>query len=355
MFSQASKLRQYAEGRRDFTMRGAPPVIRRLLLCACAAVGFAAMVAVLHRAVPLPVAEVTPKLKYLEAHRRDFDTVFIGSSRIYHGVSPKVFDAAMAAAGKPTRSFNLAVAGLMPPESLYMTRTMLAMRPPRLRTVFLEVASAEPIPDMNNLTERDIYTQDASSLIHGLKRAQLDLRVTPQEFRWQQVSDDLSYSVLTFAQNELNVGRLASASDLAVDPEKYGPLTLGPDRDGYVPARNPLSKRSRRKLEMELESIRKGIAKERPKDDLNEEDYAHTRDLLEAHGVELILVTAPVALRDYHARVDLPPGVRFLAFDDPDRHPELFEPEHRSDSDHLNNSGARIFSQELADSYLTQK
>ena len=91
------------------------------------------MAGVLHRVTPLKVPEVTPKLDYLEGHIGDFDTVFIGSSRIYHGVSPKVFDATTGAAGRGTHSFNLAVNDMLPPESLRMLGTLLEMRPPRLR------------------------------------------------------------------------------------------------------------------------------------------------------------------------------------------------------------------------------
>ncbi len=66
------------------------------------------MAALLHSALPLRVAEVTPKLRYLETHRADFDTVFIGSSRIYHGVSPGVFDAATAGPPAPSISASMA-------------------------------------------------------------------------------------------------------------------------------------------------------------------------------------------------------------------------------------------------------
>ena len=343
------------EGKPDGAMRGGSRVIRRLILCACAAGGFAAMAAVLHQALPLQVAEVTPKLNYLAAHRADFDTVFIGSSRIYHGVSPKAFDAAMAAAGRPTRSFNLGIDGLMPPESLRMTRRILAMQPPRLRTIFLEVASAQHVPDLNQLTVRDVYSQDTESVIHGLKQALLDFQSTPREARWQRASGDVSRSIVIFARNELNIGRLAPEPDATEEPQHFGTMMLGPDADGYIPALNTVSKASRLKIETQMDLIRKGMAKERPRDEANEDGYANIRDLLKTHGVELILITAPVLLRDYHARVDAPPGARLLAFDEPARLPDLYEPGHRSDSDHLNYLGARLFSKDLADSYLSAK
>jgi hypothetical protein len=328
------------------------PLVRRLFLCACAAAGFAGMAALLHRALPPPhVPEVTPKLDFLAAHRGDFDTVFIGSSRIYHGISPKAFDAATAAAGKPTHSFNLAINGMMPPESLHMLRTFLAMRPGRLRTVFLEVASAEPNADTTNLTIRDIYAQDSASLLYGCKRALLDLRTAPKD-RWQRAWDDLSASAVTFAQNELNIGRLDLTADLTKIPDRLGGVMLGPDTDGYLPVHAPIVGDARVAFEKNLDAIRSGKVPARPADPLNIEEYARTRDLLAARGVELVLVVTPLTLKDYHPWVDAPPGPRLLKFDDPGRYPELYLPEHRHDSEHLNDAGAQIFSRELAEAYL---
>jgi hypothetical protein len=337
-------------------MRPMPPLIRwpsRLILCVCAAGGFVTTAALLHHALPLQVAEVTPKLDYLKSHPADFDTVFIGSSRIYHGVSPRAFDAAMAAAGRPTHSFNLAVDGMMPPESLQMARTMLAMPLPHLRTVFLEVASAQPLPDANNLTARDIYAQDPRSLLYGFNRALQDFRTLPQDTRWQRLSDDIAIATVTFTRNELSMGRLVFAADSVEPPKRLGSAMLGPDSDGFVPERAVLSGPSRAKLARELETILTGTVQDRPQDPLNEESYAAIRDLLTERRIELILITAPVALRDFHARVDAPPGTRLLAFDEPGRYRDLYTPDHRADSDHLNYDGARIFSKYLALSYLT--
>ncbi len=167
-------------------MRDMPPLVRRLFLCAIAMGGFATMAALLHRVAPLRVPEVTPKLDYLKAHLGEYDTVFIGSSRIYHGVSPRAFDAVMAAAGRPARAFNLAIDGMMPPESLHMARTLLAMRPPRLSRLFIEVSSSREIPELSTLTVRDVYWQDLGTFEHWLQRAPVDYSTLKGKYRWPE-------------------------------------------------------------------------------------------------------------------------------------------------------------------------
>jgi hypothetical protein len=329
-------------------------MLRSLFLCLCAAVGFAGTASLIHRLAPLKVPEVTPKLAYLQAHLGDFDTLFIGSSRVYHGVSPRIFDAATAAAGKPTHSFNLGTNGMFPPESLHIARTILAMRPPRLRRIFLEVASAHGLPDAARPTIRQVYWQDFDALLYAIRRARLDYPVTERKYRlhkaWQEVSD----AATLFARNQLNIGRFIPDPDaLPNQAYKTTDLVLGPDRDGFFPAPNVMTGVERHQFAIALASMRDGTAKPHPGDSLNRQDYLRIRDLIAGSGIELILLITPSTTRDYHAALNAPSGPRLLAFDDPVHYPEFYLPERRFDYDHLNDVGATIFSQELAKAYVT--
>lgn len=337
-------------------MRSMFRFLHRLLLCLCTAAGFAGMAALLHRLAPLHVPEVTPKLDYLKAHLGDFDTVFIGSSRIYHGVSPRIFDATMSTSGSATHSFNLAINGMMPPESLQMARTLIALHPPNLRRLFLEVSSTRDVPELKTLTVRDIYWQDIEALKYGIRRAPLDYRKLQGKYKWPKAWDDVTISALLFARNQFNIGRLIPTPDFATVPqERMGDSTLGPDRDGFLPELHPLTPPQRAKLEKGIQDVLNGTAKSRPRDPLNTAGYISIRNLLEKHGIQLVLITAPVTTRDFNAKQDAPAGEKVLAFDDPARFPELFTPEHRFDYDHLNGDGALIFSKELAAAYLAGK
>jgi hypothetical protein len=321
---------------------------RRLFLCACALAGLAGGAALLHQALPYRVPEVTQKLDYLKAHEADIDTVFIGSSRIYHGVSPRTFDATMSAAGQPTRSFNLAVNALLPPESIWMARTLAAMRPPHLRRVFLEMADARDIPDADHPTIRDVYWQDPAALAYALRRARLDFGASLSK-SW----DDISRETSLFAVNELNIGWLIPSHRFDIIPGRREPV-LGPDGDGFLPILHPLLDAGRAKLAEGIGILRQRVP-DRPADPLNEYEYARIQRLLQRRGVELILVMTPVSDRDYNSWQDAPSRARLLAFDNPDRYPEFYEPAHRFDSDHLNAEGAEIFSRELAQAYLARK
>ena len=45
------------------------------------------------------VENVSPKLRFFAAHKNEFDTLFIGTSRIQHHISPQLFDSLTAQAG----------------------------------------------------------------------------------------------------------------------------------------------------------------------------------------------------------------------------------------------------------------
>ena len=59
--------------------------------------------AILYRVDPFrEVSMVREKWDHWEKHKDEYDTVFIGTSRTYRGISPADFDEVTAAAGMPT-------------------------------------------------------------------------------------------------------------------------------------------------------------------------------------------------------------------------------------------------------------
>ncbi len=82
---------------------------------------------------------IAGQCRFFRERKDEYDTIFIGSSRIKYQVDPKLFDAETARLGAPTHSLNLAFPGMWPPESYYYLRQFLAARPKHLRWVVIEV------------------------------------------------------------------------------------------------------------------------------------------------------------------------------------------------------------------------
>src|SRR6188474_2428492 len=80
--------------------------------------------------LPFPeIGGVSRNLRFFQRHGNDFDTLFVGSSRIHHQISPAIFDRAMREAGFTTRSFNFGVNAMFPPEDSYFVERLLATKP----------------------------------------------------------------------------------------------------------------------------------------------------------------------------------------------------------------------------------
>jgi len=80
-----------------------------------------------------------PKFQWFDEHRDDFEIVFVGSSRIAHGISPKLFDETAGEHGHQWRSFNLGRDKMKQDECLALARHEAALRPRKLQYLFLEL------------------------------------------------------------------------------------------------------------------------------------------------------------------------------------------------------------------------
>src|SRR6185369_9557893 len=146
---------------------------------------FAALVgsgALLSEIQPL-VPEAREKYAWLAGHADDYDTLFLGSSRVYRGIIPAVFDKLTAAAGVPTHSFNLGIDGMKPPEDAYVLERVLALRPKRLRWVFIETGDVRQNVIRGGVGDvRSVHWHDTRRTILVLKAL---LAPTDRTLRWK--------------------------------------------------------------------------------------------------------------------------------------------------------------------------
>ncbi|SRR5581483_3274763 len=318
--------------------------IRVLLNCIVALAAFVATCAAIRRAVPMEVEEVTPKLAFFSARKDQFDTVFIGSSRVYHGVSPKIFDETTRAANRATHSFNLAVNGMMPPESVMMAWRVVQMRPKNLRRIFFEISDPRTV-SMTKATKRDTYWHDLNALIFAARK-----------FRHDFKSDrgaafaELSTHMQLFARNRANLGRSTEIQEQwnGTATTKNSPKMLGPDMDGFLPEPHPMAEKDRVRLVNALDKMRTGDVPKREVNDVNHDALTRLGDGLARRGIAIVFFITPTTTRDYNAKIDAPVGAPVLAFDDPQEFPDFYRTDHRFDYDHLNPRGAEEFSRLLA-------
>lgn len=295
------------------------------------------------------------KTEWFRDHGEAFDVAFVGSSRTARQLSPSVFDAEMAAAGRPLRSFNLGFPGMRPPEDTVVIERALSRRRAPLALLVVECNPVRlGIPPEDEGTARAVHWHDAARMAVLWRRAfarhvaepggRLDPGVVAGHLA------ELPAHARHFAWNAARLGRGADLlRDLLAAPalRSAGPR-LGPRGDGYAPppAGRSLAGAKAEAWARSVDEARRRRERRHLADFESQAELARKRALAERHGARLFLVAPPVS-----GRVFVPgPGVEdaFLDFADPDAYPELFAPEHRRDVGHLNAAGAELYSRLLA-------
>ncbi len=314
--------------------------------------------AAIHSSLPVPeISEVREKLDFLQAHIDEYDTLFLGTSRVYHGIMPEVFDEANRRAGAHSRSFNAGVDGMHPPEDLYFFEQIAKMRPRRLRRVFIEVNAIQiHVRDANRGTDRMIYWHDLARLAWILRET---FDIEPAK-HWRATfgryasaaAEALPTHIDCFLQNMSNIGRGAGSRWFLAGRGggRSRSAELGGRGDGYFEMpRSEMTPSERANYAMRTRNLlshpRESEYGSAPSQKLLRQFVQAVR----AIGAEPVLLVMPRTA--YGSMVPKPsegPWPVVFNFENPARYPALYEESTRADGDHFNGKGAKLFTEMLA-------
>ena len=313
--------------------------------------------------VPESTAHVGAKFEYLEKHKNDFEVIFLGSSRVFRGVDPALFDLRMAETGKPISSFNMGIPQMGGMETLHVLRRILGLESGRLRLVVVDPEYVFPYRWGSTLRDTSVHTLD-----NTLELISMQIALS----KGMKFTDRLTSTfrhVNAYLDNVTQRGRISQA--IKVAKNSYVEL-LGPASNGfatiewsvkllsrYGDAGNLVKRQRKFRLQHRfIENIalpRVLMVSKQPLPPLMPHEKRYLKELMEAarkSGVQLVFVKLP---RAYQA------GPRFLEaaqleelvpnlfnYDDPERFPEFFAFENRWDRSHFNAAGARLMTLQLA-------
>jgi len=341
--------------------RPLPSFWRSLLNCGVFAAGLIGGCLLTHTVAPFPnVPDVSTKLAWLKAHRDDYDTLFIGSSRVRRQISPTLFDQQMKALGIETHSFNLGIDAMTFPELPYVLDLVLETKPERLKRVIIDLnplrhrllnpASGEP-------TLRDVYWHDFSrtaQVCESILRHSRRDDVSPTE-RISQLALHCSMML----QNFSNIGRGSAWPRFEGKRRaKTPPATVA--HAGFSPVDDLMSPESAVAYTEKLAEMT-ALPQRVPAahDPVLERELQRLTQKLERAGAKVFFFVGPTVSpnRPYIPSPAADAHPVTLAFDDPVKFPILYEPRHRYDLQHLNAAGANHFTELLAKriaGYLTK-
>jgi hypothetical protein len=298
------------------------------------------------------------KLAHYAEHKGEYDLLFFGSSRAFRGFDPELFDRVLAGRGVATRSFNFGLPGARAVEVQHLLGRVVALAPRGVRYCLIDPEGLSVLPDHRNVRARSVIDWHDPETTALVTRFVLESERDPRraaELLWAHWS--------SCALNLANVGRALAWVDrwLGRRPTaEFAAETVGARGDGYSPLGDEgaeLGRRGRRfrskRVDEYLERLEEFRA-QRPSRGAPSEAAVELYRRLERRARELgavtIFVTQPALylqedLIAAHARGDV---AYLLRYDDPQRFPELYAPENRYDDTHLNEQGARLFTELLA-------
>ena len=319
---------------------------------------------------PRSVSSISLKVHRFTEEKDDIDLVFVGSSRIFHGIAPKVFDQTLLASGHQWRSFNVAMDGMTTAEGFAMVKRLVALRPQKLKYVFFEAQSiitAGTPTGKQKVTERDVYWRDWDSLrlsfrtfTMGLTWPGGTLPGPPYSFRrWDYFAPLLAANVRLWIRNATNVGVgmeiLQDAAD-ALPPFKRPPRKpegpdLPPNWDGYYAMSKPMSEKTLATYREAFAGARDHPVQRVPRPMMRNELSRFTQEMA-AKKIQVVFMVPPSLMAGRGSGIHVPSGSLLLAYDDFDRYPQFYAEENRLDVEHLNARGAELFSQTLAEEFV---
>ena len=323
----------------------------------------------LHELLPFPEIDggVSQKFRFFSAHKDEFDTLFIGSSRIYFQISPAIFDRVTGENGLPTHSFNFGIGGMYLPESAYLLEQILNLKPRNLRWVFIEYDEMQTKWSPENQTSRRaLYWADwkrVSLLLRKLTDTGMGSFWLPNPTKLRDIvlhqqDEKNTRSLLTFyatqvERNYTNVARAADVLDhfLDRDTNERRASYLGAASDGYVIRPNRMSPSQAAAYERGLAAAM-AQAGTRPLSPYAVEAYRQCAQQVRNVGATPIFLITPSTTQINIATESTGmPGV-VMAFNDPRAYPTLYRSSVRRDGQHLTKSGAEEFTRVVAANFV---
>jgi hypothetical protein len=324
---------------------------------------------VLHAILPFPEIDggVSQKFRFFAAHKDEFDTLFIGSSRIYFQISPAIFDRVTREGGLPTRSFNFGIGGMYLPESAYLLEQILKLKPRNLRWVFIEYDEMQTKWSPENQTSRRALYWADWKRVSLLLRKVTDSGTGPvwppnptklRDIVLRQSDEKNTRSLLTFyaTQFERNYTNVARASDVSGylfgrDTNERRASYLGAVSDGYVTKAGRMSPSQTAAYERGLAGATAQTATHLLSPYAVEAYRQCAQEVRNIGATPIFLITPSTIQINLDAESAQAPGV-VMAFNNPRTYSGLYDSSVRRDEQHLTKSGSEEFTRIVATNFV---
>lgn len=303
------------------------------------------------------IPTVTEKMTSYAASGDEYDVLVLGSSRSYRQVIPEVLDKAMAAGGKPVRTFNLGVDGMRPPEDTYVLEKALALRRKPLKFVIVECNNIRfELREEDANTVRAVYWHDWKRLStlasFAFSGDQKKRNIAERMKRHLDVFPEFWKHATYWFQNVTEFGRANELLSAQLFNPKVLMKPIGADGFHDSPVGLGLVGKELADYEKSVEAMRKTRPRFDRSEWVSQAELAKKRRMIEQAGAKMILIVPPYPMTKRFLPDDPAEQAAVIDFSNPLEFPELFTPEHRLDEGHTNRVGSEIYTRLIAERLL---
>jgi len=309
---------------------------------------------------------INGKLRDFAARKDDYNAVFLGSSPVFRGINPVLFDSELARRHLNFHSYNLGVPGMSWVETQFVLDFLRQQKPSRLKYIFVQANTNVGIFEENLTSERVVELHDwhyTSLAIRGIVDSNLKT-LKKAEFLQLHARSFLYRITGTASLLRLYRAWLRSDSNSKSFVPDQGFISLDDETDPDVRDRREIFRNHRSQWQDALEKERR--LSRPPTLPIGEQELPRSAlsklnqlaDQVRKMGAVPVILVTPV-LGDPIGRaarwglldsLDCP----VISFADPTKYGDLFELDIRWDHNHLTKRGAALYTRELAQRFANE-
>jgi hypothetical protein len=300
------------------------------------------------------------KYKYFKKNQDKFNTVILGSSRLYRHLNPKILDGLLQE--YRISSFNLAAPSTFNPEVYYLYEKLLeTIETNSLKYAFIELGPLSNIASKNLYTNRNYYWHNLKYLNFSINYI-LASNIKPLKRKTILIK---RYITSYFANT------IFGFKELACNKSIDNLLFIGKNRDGFYSLNDEMIDRGgnnkfRKRITSFLKDptiikkrtliANKAFALKTNKKFINEVHLIKILNLIvksKQKGIYLIFIIPP-KMAHYNKLLALKtvlPNNHIIEIANPVKYPELYQASFSFDIGHLNKKGANVFTKHIADEF----
>ena len=295
------------------------------------------------------------KMDALKKSSKEYNTYFIGSSRIRCHIIPSLFDSLN---NDQTISYNLGVPAIQPPESYYFLEHFLHEEDhTNTKYIFVELCNFKNYKN-HQLNARNTYAMNWELF-----------QLTNSEYLQNKSYIPLAHSILLYLSKISKIGLLKPMLSFnenqplkGSDDADHQIYEQAIKQDGYISHDSIIFFRERTlDFQKDIQQITKrnninsSYYKKRATADWSRSHLAKIKSLItlaENKGVHLIFLMSPRIRSNSIALLDQIPELNKIDLGNPMDYPEFYDVDHLNNAGHLNEIGAHLLTKALSEKFM---